>query len=578
VTATPLPVRPSSVSIPIHAEPVSGFDDPRRRLAGLVLLRVLVSSALFGAALATSFSQMDEEAVSRAGLFGYLTAAYGASAFEFVLILARVRLGSLSWVHIGVETALAAWLLALTGGVESPFTFLLLLSTVHGALAAGSAGAFAAATLATASLVALQVGLPIPGWIPPPHPDSARSITLVATASGGCFATAALASYLTQRLRRAGRELSARERELRQLGELYLNVAESLRSGLMTLGVDRRITLLNGTGAAILGVEVEGVLGRSLLAVLPELGEVLASAEGNGRDECEILRAGRRLLLGFTLSPLRDPSGEPLGSVLTFQDLTDQRRLENALRTRSHLASLGELSAGLAHEVRNPLAALSGAAQMLSEPEDRDTVDTGKAVSAEDQKLLEVIRRETKHLDRLVSDFLVFARPPQPSLAEGDLSEIVSSTVEAFQASEQLGERVLVCSLAQLHVRFDSAQIRQVIWNLLRNAVEATGPQGRVSVQLRADGESVLLEVADDGPGIPAEFRERIFEPFFTTKERGTGLGLALVGRIIGAHGGTIELDAAMAKGTRFVVRLPRLARVRSSEAKSGAPLLHGVS
>jgi two-component system sensor histidine kinase PilS (NtrC family) len=280
------------------------------------------------------------------------------------------------------------------------------------------------------------------------------------------------------------------------------------------------------------------------------------------------------LLLGFTLSPLRDPSGEPLGSVLTFQDLTDQRRLENALRTRSHLASLGELSAGLAHEVRNPLAALSGAAQMLSQPVDSGSVP---AVSAEDQKLIEVIRRETKHLDRLVSDFLAFARPPQPTLADGDLSEIVASTVEAFQTSEQLGGRVLKCELAHLTARFDSAQMRQVIWNLLRNAVEATETQGRVAVQVREEGTSVLLEVADDGPGVPVELRDRIFEPFFTTKERGTGLGLALVGRIIGAHSGTIELDATGSKGTRFVIRLPRVASTRASDAKSRAPLTHSV-
>jgi two-component system sensor histidine kinase PilS (NtrC family) len=563
----------------MSAEPDRGFDDPRRRLAGLVLLRVLVSSALFGAALATNYSQTDEDAASRAGLFGYLTAAYGASALEFVLILARVRLRSLSWVHVGIETALAAWLLALTGGVESPFTFLLLISTVHGALAAGSGGAFAAATLATLSLVVLQLGLPIPGWVPPLRGDSARSIALVATAGGGCFATAALASYLTLRLRRAGLALSARERELRQLGELYLNVAESLRSGLMTLDVTRQVTLLNGAGAAILGVEIGAVVGRPLRGVLPELDEVLVSAEGNGRDECEILRGGIRLLLGFTASPLRDPSGEPLGSVLTFQDLTDQRRLENALRTRSHLASLGELSAGLAHEVRNPLAALSGAAQMLSQTgAGGGPVESAPAVSAEDQKLLEVIRRETKHLDRLVSDFLAFARPPEPSLAEGDLGELVASTVEAFQASEQLGGRELQCVLAHFPVRFDSAQLRQVIWNLLRNAVEATELQGKISVRVKSEGDSVLLEVADDGPGIPAALREQIFEPFFTTKERGTGLGLALVGRIVGAHGGTIELDPTVTQGTRFVVRLPRLGKTRTIVPKSGAPLARSVS
>jgi two-component system sensor histidine kinase PilS (NtrC family) len=547
-----------------------GLDDPRRRLVGLVLLRVLVSSALFGAALTTSFSQTAEESASRASLFAYLMAAYGTSAFEFVWILGRTQLGSLAWIHAGIETALAAWLLALTGGVESPFTFLLLIATVHGALAAGSFGAFIAASLATISLIALAVGLPVSGWFQP-HLESVRALTLVATTGGGCFATAALASYLTQRLQQAGQALSARERELRQLGELYFNVAESLRSGLMTLDGDRRVTLLNGTGAAILGVEVSAALGRSLRTVVPELADVLGSAEGNGRAECEIQRGGRKLLLGFTLSPLRDASGGPLGSVLTFQDLTDQRRLEKALRTRSHLASLGELSAGLAHEVRNPLAALSGAAQMLSQTGGADV-----ASAAEDQKLLDVIRRETKHLDRLVSDFLAFARPPEPSLGEGDLSELVASTVEAFQASEQLGGRTLRCWLAPVAARFDAAQLRQVIWNLLRNAVEATEQEGRVVVRVAAESDSAVLEVADDGAGVPPELRDRIFEPFFTTKERGTGLGLALVGRIIGAHGGTIEMEGAEGRGTKFTVRLPSPGRTLRLSANATPPPLLG--
>ncbi len=547
--------------------PATGLiDDPRRRLAGLVLLRLLVSSALCGAALTTRFSQTAEESASRASLFAYVFTAYGTVAFEFVWILGRSRLGSLAWIHAGIETALAAWLLALTGGVESPFTFLLLISTVHGALAAGSLGAFISATLATLSLLALAVGLPFSGWIQPQHLESVRAFTLVAATGGGCFATAALASYLTQRLQRTGQALSARERELRELGELYLNVAESLRSGLMTLDASHRVTLLNGTGAAILGVEVSEALGRPLREVLPELAAVLVSAEGNGRAECEIQRGTRRLLLGFTLSPLRDAGSGPLGSVLTFQDLTDQRRLEKALRTQSHLASLGELSAGLAHEVRNPLAALSGAAQMLSQPAVVEPLS-----AAEDQKLLDVIRRETKHLDRLVSDFLAFARPPEPSLAEGVLSELVTSTVEAFQASEQLDGRVLRCRLEEVSARFDSAQLRQVIWNLLRNAVEATPKEGQVAVRVAAERDFAILEVSDDGAGVPPELRDRIFEPFFTTKERGTGLGLALVGRIVGAHGGTIEMDAADGRGTKFTVRLPRVGKKHAVSA-SGVP------
>src|SRR5262249_44384028 len=154
-------------------------DNPRRRLVGLVLLRVLIASALFGAALATNYSQTPEDAASRASLFGFLTSAYASAALEFVWILSRRNLRSLTWVHAGIEAALAAWLVALTGGVESPFAFLLLVSTVHGALAAGSAGAFTAAALSTASLVAMATGLPLPGWIAPTHTEGSRATALI---------------------------------------------------------------------------------------------------------------------------------------------------------------------------------------------------------------------------------------------------------------------------------------------------------------------------------------------------------------------------------------------------------------
>jgi two-component system sensor histidine kinase PilS (NtrC family) len=526
-----------------------------RLLAGLVLLRALIASALFGAALFANLSVTEEAA--RGSLFVYLLAAYVSAAAEFLWILWGRRLDRLGFVHAGVEAALAAWLVALTGGPESPCTFLLLISTILGSVAAGRRGAFISATLASASLLGMTGVISIPGLIQPDRVDG-RMVAVVLTSSGGCFATAALASYLTERLQRTGRALRAREADLRQLGELYLKVAQSLRSGLMTLGPSVRgnpgsapITLLNDPGAAILGISAPRVQGHALDETVPELARALdALVAGHGRVECEIHQGERMVLLGFTLSPLKGGSPEMAGSVVTFQDLTQQRRLEEALRRQSHLASLGELAAGLAHEVRNPLAALSGAAQILR-------AGDGSSSLAEDRKLFDIIQRETNHLETLVSDFLTFARPPAPSLVAGDLAKLVRSTFEAFRTGEQVGQRRLLCEAEATEINFDEGQLRQVVWNLLRNALEATEAGGSISVRVRSADRWAWLEVQDDGPGIPSELRNRIFEPFFTTKEHGTGLGLALVGRIVGAHGGTIDLDSS-ADGTRFVVSLPR--------------------
>ena len=530
--------------------------DDARLLAGLILLRALIASALFGAALFANLSSVTEE-TARSSLFVYLLAAYVSAAAEFLWILWGRHLQRLGFVHAGIEAALAAWLVALTGGPESPFTFLLLIAIILGSVAAGRRGAFISATLASGSLLGMAGAISIPGFIQPEHIDG-RAVAVVLTSSGGCFATAALASYLTERLQRTGRALRAREAELRQLGELYLKVAQSLRSGLMTLGASAkgspgraRVTLLNDPGAAILGISAASAQGRPLAETVPELAKALdALVAGHGRIECEIHQRDRTVLLGFTLSPLKSDSPELEGSVVTFQDLTQQRRLEETLRRQNHLASLGELAAGLAHEVRNPLAALSGAAQILR------TGDHA-AAPADDRKLFDVIERETNHLETLVSDFLTFARPPAPSMVTGDLAKLARSTFEAFRTGEQVGQRKLSCEAESVEARFDEGQLRQVVWNLLRNALEATDANGAISLRVQSGDRWAWLEVQDDGPGVPTDLHDRIFEPFFTTKEHGTGLGLALVGRIVGAHGGTIDLDSTTG-GARFVVSLPR--------------------
>ncbi|HUB06474.1 MAG TPA: histidine kinase dimerization/phospho-acceptor domain-containing protein, partial [Myxococcales bacterium] len=476
------------------------WGDGARRIAGLVLLRALVTSALFGAALATS-GAVGEENAARGVLYAFLLTAYASSALELIWILTGRGLGALAWVHAAIETTLAGWLVALTGGPAGPFSFLFLLSTVHGAIAAGSSGAFGAASLATILLGILGAHPVLPFWTAPlaGAGDTSQVAAAIFANSGGCFATAALASYLTERLLRTGQALTARELELRSLGELYMSVVQSLGSGLLTLDStsgDARVSLLNEAGGEILGVEsASAARGRTLADLAPDLAHALELPQLGGRAECSIERKGHRRLIGFSVSPLLGSEGAPMGSVVAFQDVTELRRLEASLRRQSHLASLGELSAGLAHEIRNPLAALSGAVQMLA---------TSPA-SADDARLLDLIRREATHLGRLVSDFLTFARPPPPSLHQGDLAELVSECCQAFENEVATQGKELSRVLQPATARFDPDQMRQVVSNLVRNALEATDVGGRVQVSVQAIGPSCVLAIEDDGPGVSAE-------------------------------------------------------------------------
>jgi two-component system, NtrC family, sensor histidine kinase PilS len=506
---------------------------------------------LFGAAIATS-APLGEDSSARGILYAFLLSAYISAALELVWILGGRALGALAWIHTAVETILAGWLVALTGGPAGPFSFLFLLSTVHGAIAAGSSGAFGGASLATLFLAALGAHPSLPFWTAPlaGAGDSSRVAAAIFANSGGCFATAALASYLTERLQRTGRALSARELELRSLGELYMSVVQSLSSGLLTLDSSAggaKVSLLNEAGGEILGIDPITARGRALEALVPELAASLKASPPGSRGECSLTSGGRKGLIGFSVSPLVGPQDEPLGSVVAFQDVTELRRMEASLRRQSHLASLGELSAGLAHEIRNPLASLSGAVQMLA----------GASVTAEDARLLDLARRESAHLARLVSDFLLFARPPPPLLREGNLAELVADCCGAFETEAAQKGRTLSRRIEPALARFDPDQMRQVVDNLLRNALEATDHGGRIHVSVETRDRASMLIVEDNGPGVPSDAAPHLFEPFFTTKEKGTGLGLALVARIVAAHGGSVDLEPKEEPGARFVVSLP---------------------
>jgi signal transduction histidine kinase len=227
--------------------------------------------------------------------------------------------------------------------------------------------------------------------------------------------------------------------------------------------------------------------------------------------------------------------------------------MEQKVKRSERLAAVGQLAATMAHEIRNPLASISGSIELLR----------GGTQDGDDRKLMDIVLREVGRLNGLIGDLLAFARPPQPTRARVDLAAPIRDALAVFanERGEQIKVEAAVAS--PVWAEADATQVQQLVWNLLKNASEAMASGGVVRVTLRAErsaAATAVLSVADQGKGIPADLRERIFEPFFTTKTHGTGLGLAMVQRIAQDHGGTVEVVSSGEGGATFEVRLPAVA------------------
>ena len=290
-----------------------------------------------------------------------------------------------------------------------------------------------------------------------------------------------------------------------------------------------------------------GARGQPMRALLPELAESFGRVSAPGRNEVRLrARDGRDRILGYAVAPL---AGNLPGHVILFQDLTELRQMEEAVRRSDRLAVVGGLAAGLAHEIRNPLASMCGSIEVLG---GSPHLDEGE------RRVMHVVLGEAERLEALVREFLSFARPASPSFESLPAASTVEETVELFRPQAQArGIGVEVSGDGALLVRADARQFRQVLWNLLGNAADATPAGGTVRVRLSRQNGHALLEVIDSGDGIAQDDLGRIFDPFYTTKERGTGLGLAIVHRIVEAHGGELSVRSQQGVGSTFRVALP---------------------
>ena len=537
----------------------------RRKLKWLMGIRVAVVSLTLGVSI---FFQIGKSAQSIPASYSLISATYLLTIL-YALLINRVRdVTSFAYLQIGVDILFETALVAITGGVESPFSLLYILSiTAASGLLSRRGGlvAASAAGILYGGIVDLQYYqtfyqiLPPATWLPATELPAPVIFYNLSLSLLGFIMVGYLSGTLAEKLKSTGERLEEKARDLTQLREFHRCILESIESGVFTTDLEGRITSFNRKAEKILGyaeAEVRGRLWAEVFAWPDYARDQLLAA----KLPCRVEETGRRkdgnqLIMGMNLSPLH-VHGAQTGTVGVFQDITPLRKMEEVVRRKQWLARIGEMSAGLAHEIRNPLAALSSSMQVLRKDLQPSTPN---------RSLLDLALRETERLNGIVSGFLQYARPHPLNLKQCDVNELVNDTLRMLELTPEYGKTIrFVRCLAPENVTtlLDPDQIQQVCWNLGLNACQAMPAGGTLTVSTHRvrgpvggeEGETIEIVFEDTGQGIPAEHLDKVFYPFFTTKEGGTGLGLSMVHRIMDEHRGSAHVDSVF--GERTCVRL----------------------
>ena len=551
----------------------------RRRLRMLTVIRIAVVTVLLGATALIEWQariQSSASVATEVTIYRLVAMVCALSLIYVValkLVFGRRQLVSLAYVQLCGDALFAAALVFITGGTASVFTFFFSLTIVLAAIILFRAGAITLATLS--SLLLLLIGMTEMGILSEsslltdmrlsgvgpldPVGTEEQSITTIATNLVvnvvAFYVIAFLASYLADQLRRSDERIQESELSLEDLRALHRNIVASIQSGLITVNQSLQVTFFNGEAERITGYQSREILYQDITRYFSDLKQIFLN-EDKIRGQTveltsEVLR-GKLCYVRWTISPLLDSRGARIGHVLIFDDETDVRHMQEQMKRDENFASLGRVAAAIAHEIRNPLASISGSIQLL-----RSTLD----LEEDDRRLMEIVNRETDNLNSWITDFLMYARPRVGERVPIPIAPLIADSVAVLANDEHSTGIDVVFNPTDVAVTYgDPTYLKQVVWNVINNAVQAMEGQGRLTIEIteRREDKGVFHRVvfSDTGPGIPDSVLERLFEPFFTTKPNGTGLGLATVYRIVSEHGGFVTVDTS-AQGTTFLIDLP---------------------
>lgn len=544
------------------------------KLRKLTFLRLVVATAVVGAAIMVL--QIDYKMLSVVALYILLGVIYLSTGSVYLAFKSGVPFRPVLKLQICIDLVVLTMIVHYGGGSDSPLTILYILPIIIGGIYFHVIGGLVTAILATAAYVvytALEVKghiRPMVGGLTIPAQGIYRPFFLCYLHMVIFTFTGLLSGYVSRLMRSKGEELADRERKLRHIQLNTDNIIRNMSSGLIVTNMCGEILSLNPAALSILGLDrqedYEGKLIETVIPHMPvlvkELSYFLETGMARKRHELVVEREDRGVLpLGISISILRGEGGEKEGVIALFQDLTEVHRMREKVRQADKMAAIGELSAAIAHEIRAPLASVCGSIEMLSR---------GLEFSGDNRKLMDIIIKESDRLDRIITDFLEFARPKRPEFAPVEIGLCVNDVVALLQHSSSGSGNISIDILSNVNgmqIYADEEQIRQVFLNIGLNACEAMGHGGNLTIRVGEDVqrlresdppvECVKVDFKNDGPLISQDVILQVFEPFYTTKEGGTGLGLATAMRIIDSHAGLIKVESTEEGGTVFSVFIP---------------------
>jgi len=472
-------------------------------------------------------------------------------------ILAQARF------QLAVDILLVTWLVWNSNVIQSPYVALYIVIIAVSSLFLGPREAVVTSVGCTVAFTACSLQITgIVGQIDTTRLVSgsiSQTVQWVGLFDVSFLVVGLLSARLAERQSRSDVRLLAATQSLANLRALHERIVASIRSGLVTTDLDGRIFTFNFAAQEITGYREETIRGQDASILFGDLKDHIAETlrtlekgQNSPRFETNCLTSeGMRLRLGYSISPLSSETGDTTGMVITFQDLTQVRSLEETSRRQDRLAAIGRMAASIAHEIRNPLAAMRGSIQML-----RSEVDSDSSQA----ELMEIILRESDRLNRIITDFLNYARPRSLTQARVDVGDLLHQTFALMRHSPEISSNQSIVEelpAEPIFAEADEGQLKQVFWNLARNALQAMPQGGTLRTTLESNSNSRLrISFTDTGRGMSADQVDHLFEPFSSTTG-GTGLGLSIVYQIIRDHGGTINVRSRVGQGTTITVELP---------------------
>jgi len=517
-----------------------------KRLKALILFRALFVTLLLGTFL---IFEIGFYRFPHPGAILYIIIPLYLLSVAYGFLLPRVRnLVSFAYFQLCIDALSSIALIFLTGGIESWFSFIMLLTVIASAITLDSKAGFITATICSI-LYGLLIDLQFYRVVPVAYDLSVREkdfLYNIFSHITSLYLTAYLTGYMSSRLERTSQRLAEKDSDLRDLAFFNKELIEGLPSGLLTTDLSGKILIFNRAAEHITGFTHASTTGKDITEVFPFVTYPLETQ----RKEGMIIHNGDYRIIGLTISASKDSSENNTGYICIFQDITELKNLEAELKHKETLAAIGELSANMAHEIRNPLASLKGSIEMLKE---------GTLTKDHGEKLMNIALSEMDRLNKIISDFLTYSRPKHPEFFKFDLHTMLDETIELIRGAAINADNISIRKefVGEREIVADPQKLRQVFLNLGMNALESMPEGGELIISTRNSESTVTVSVKDSGIGIPREHLKEVFYPFFTTKDRGTGLGLSIAYRIVEEHNGKISVKSRQGHGTVFDVVLP---------------------